>query len=1113
MGISSKQLAHDSHDLPQLIDDITKGTKGWSNAERGKALAQAFGRENQAAANALVKAGSASLRGLTKDTENAGGATKKVADQMNNTAEANVKKMIASLQVLGIEIGEKLLPKLTPLIKKATDVVEGFSKMDDATQNTIIKFAALAVAAGPVLSIVGKLTKGFGLFGGGIVQVVSKIAQWHAKNQAVKESVDMLGGATESAGRHFKSLKGDVDTVNGSATTAKSSFGLLKGAFLTAESGAGVLGTSLTVTGAALTGVGLAAVAGVAYWELYGKKASESAARVDKWGSDVGAQADSALTKFKGFSTNASTSLTDFEKASETSTKNIAKNFSDMYTEMEKDSKDSITQMEKDMKGLPSSVQKDLQKDVDDRKKSNAKALASAKESYTAAETILKAHNGKVSDLSDTERTALLNYQRKMNTDEISLLKIGSSAKKNVLAALNGDINDMTRKQRDTTINDLTSSMQKENKLYNNQHSQLKSMYDKGEISAKQYGKALLDLQTTHKSTTDGMAASIMKLDKANGASKSQITQDLLNVGYTYKQAAAIVKKQNEDMSKSNSLVVAETAKMSAKTKSAADSWNKLVFDPKTGKVRTNAQEEVDKAAKSKDKWNSMLLLAKQGHMSSNAAAMVGIAAVQTKRWDGLTLKEKQAMIRSKGGDDLAKLLQSGKQWGKLTMAEKKAIINSKGGPELLGAITKAKTWNKLTMTEKQAVLKDNASPAMKQANISVSQWNKLTPQMKTVVAKAKGAEDVAKGVKNVKDWNSLPTSEKKLIANDKGARETIKNVTGDYKKYENMPKNSVKDLIAKDNASKNATTAKISIDKYGRVKVTPVNLKANDKTSTPVTNAKKNISSVSKTNGHKDLTATNKTGSGVTGAKTTIGTFVHMNGDKPLSATNKTGSGVKSSKGTVMGFMSMPAAKDITANNKTGSGVSAAKTSIDGVKSKQVTITAVFNAVKSGAAKLWHAAGFKNGTSNFVGGTALVNDQTGPVFREAVKIPGRQPFIPTGRNVFLEDLPRGSQIIPAKLTARMYNIPQFANGTIPANSSLIEATRVINDSVVQNAVPVVSQTTNKSDNGRGEPVSNTVVNQLLAAILQAIKDQGTFDVKGLYKRQAKDLSISQYGM
>ena len=1117
MGISSKQLAHDSHDLPQLIDDITKGTKGWSNAERGKALAQAFGRENQAAANALVKAGSKSLRDLTKDTDNAGGATKKVADQMRNTSANNVKRLISSLQVLGIEIGDKLVPKFIPLVKKATDLVEGFSKMDDSTQNTIIKFGLLAAAGGPVLSMVSKLIGGFGKTGSAIVDMAGKFASWRAKSQATKE---VMGDVTNAAVETGESMT----RVGRNATAAKGGLSIFGTAMTTAEAGAGVLGTSLTVAGAAVTGVGLAAVAGVAYWELYGKSAYQSAQRVNEWGSDVGAQADSALTKFKNFSTSAGNSLTDFESASHTSTKSVAKDFGDMYTEMEKDSKNSIQQMEKDMKGLPDSVQKDLKKDVTDRKSHNTKVLADAKENYNNAEAILKNHNGKMSGLSDTERTALLNSQRKMNSDEISLLKIGGSAKKNVLAALNGDIGNMTRKQRDTSINQLTSSMQKENKLYNDQSQQIKSMYDKGEISASQYGKAMTDLQATHKSTTDGMAAAIYKLDKANGASKAQITQDLLNVGYTYKQAAAIVKRQNDDMSKSTSLVVAETGNMSKKSKAAADTWNSLVFDAKTGKVKTNAQEAVDKAAKNKDKWNSMLLLAKQGKMSSNAAAMVGVAAVQTKRWDGLTLKEKQAIIKSKGGDDLAGLIEKGKQWGKFTPAEKKAIITSKGGPELLGVMTKAQTWNKLTMAEKRAVLKDNASQAMKQASVGVKDWNKLTPQMKTVMAKAKGAEDVAKGVKNVKAWNSLPTSEKKLIANDKGARGIIKNVTKDYQKYENMPQNSVKNLLAKDGASSKATIAKISIDKFGHMKVTPVSLNAKNNTGGPVGSAKKNIASVPKTNGHKDLTASNKTSKGVSDAKGMVGTFVHMNGNKPLSTSNKTQPGVTSSKGTVTGFMQMPADKKITANNQTGTGVNSAKTSIDSVHDKKITITAMFNAVKAGATALWHAAGFKNGTTNFNGGTALVNDEEGPVFREAIKIPGKRPFIPAGRNVFIDDLPRGSQIIPARLTAQLYNIPQFANGTIPANASFIEASQVINESVTRNVPVDVKQvpqagnsSVNKAFNSLNDDQTNLnpLLTKLLAinnAILQAIKDQGTFDTKSLYKRQAKDLSISEYG-
>ncbi|WP_338230945.1 phage tail tape measure protein [Lactiplantibacillus paraxiangfangensis] len=1113
MGISAKELAHDSHDLPQLIDDITKGTEGWKNAERGKALAQAFGRENQAAANALVKAGSSSLRQLTKDTEGAGGATKKVADELNDTKANQIKRFQASLQVLGITIGEKLLPTFTPLIKKATDMVTAFSNMDDSTQQTILKLGLLAAAAGPVLSVGGRLVTGVGRLGTGTVSVISKLAQMRAKSQASKAGLDLMANGAKGASDALGKVNGTAANVNGSVNTAKTGFTLFGKAMTTSAGEAGILGTSLTATGATAVGVGVAVLAGAAYWELYGKQAHESAERAGRWGSDVGQQADTALTKFKGFSSQAGSALTDFETASQTSTKNVAKNFDDMYAEMKRDSDETITQMEKDMKGLPDSVQDDLKEDVKDRKKHNATVLADAKQNYANAEAILKNHGGKMSGLSDTERTALRNYQTQMNDDEIGLLKLGGSAKKNVLAALNGDIKNMTRNQRNTTINDLTSSMQKENKLYGTQKKQIESMYNKGEISAGQYSKALKDLRVTHDSTTDGMAAGILKLDKANGASSSQIKQDLLNVGYSYKEASAIVKQQNEDMSKSASLVVEKTGNMGKRAKAAADAWNGLVFNAKTGKVKTNAQEEVDKAAKSTSKWNQMKLLVKQGKMSSNAAAMVGVAAVQTKRWDGLSLKDKQAMIRSKGGDDLAKLLQDGKQWGKLTMAEKKAIITAKGGSDLLLAVSNAKTWNKLTLKEQKAVLKDNASPAMKQASIGVKEWNNLTPRMKTILAKAKGSEDVAKGVKSIRDWNSLPTSEKKLIANDKGSRGIIKNVTSEYKKYQDLPASAVKNLLAKDQASGKANAARISVGKYGQLKVKSVGLNAKNNTGTAVSGAKRNISSVPKTNGNKNLTATNKTGDGVNSSKGLVGTFVHMNGNKPLSASNKTGTGVTSSKGTVQTFMNVPGSKKLTANNQTGSGVGAAKASLDSVHDKHVTITAMFNAVKSGAAKLWHAAGFKNGTASFTGGPALVNDQEGPVFREAIEVPGHPAFIPRGRNILMEDLPARTKIYPAKLTARMYDVPQYATGVgIPKNADVVQAT-----ALTQPEMSIVSgnqstdytkllQTANDTANQQIDMLSGALSN-ILSAVL-GIKPGSGVDYQALMRRMAKDRSI-----
>ena len=466
-------------------------------------------------------------------------------------------------------------------------------------------------------------------------------------------------------------------------------------------------------------------------------------------------------------------------------------------------------------------------------------------------------------------------------------------------------------------------------------------------------------------------------------------------------------------------------------------------------------------------------------------------------------------------------MIEKGKEWNKFTPAEKKAIISAKGKSDLLNALSNLKTWNKLSVDEKKAVLKDNASPAMKQAKIGLNQWNNLTPHMKTVVAKAKGASDVAKGVKNVKDWNSLPTKEKNLIANDKNASQIVGKVTNDYKKYISLPKSEVKSLLAKDNASKPANNAKIAVDKYGRIKMpNPIGLKATDKASGPAKTAKKNVKDFGNSKPKSvSLTAKNNTNSGVNSSKTSVKGFTSMNGKKPLTTANNTKSGVTSSKGTVNGFMKMPSNKSITASNKTSGGVTSAKRSIDSVKGKEVTITALFKAVKSGAAKLWHSIGFEKGTSNFQGGSALVNDQAGPVYREAIKIPGRRAFVPEGRNVVIEDLPRGSQIIPARLTANMIKGQKLVSPTIPESSSIIKASDSISESVAPQST--VINTVNDSDQklvkalGDKFDTMSSTFGELLTinrAQLQAVMRQGSFDVDGLYRKEAKDLSLSMYG-
>lgn len=805
LGLKTSDFVDKSGKMKSMTDIfqlLNSHMKDLTSTQRQDIFHSLFGTTGQQAG--IILADNADQLGkLTqkvKESADGEGYVAQLSEKNLKSAKNQLEILKQSLTNLGMTMANDVIPALMPIIQDVDKAVQSFSKLDKGTQQNIVKWGLLAAAAGPVLSILGKFIS----VGGGVLGAFGSVAKGIGRATSAAKlggtGMQVLKSALSQTAYETGSFVGAAGTAGGAVTELGAAGG---------EAAAGI-----SLLNPVVLGVTATVVAGAAVWEIWGKKAYESQQRTNKWGSDVGQQADSALTKFQGFSSKAGSSLTDFEKASQTSTKSVSKDFGDMYSDMQKDSQNTISQMKKDMQGLPDSVQTDLKKDVKQREKYNAKVLSDAKENYTNAETILKAHNGKMSDLSDTERAALLNYQQQMNEDEIKLLKLSGSKKKNILAALNGDISNMTHNQRNTTINELTSSMQKENKLYNDQKSKIDSMYSKGEISSKQYAQALKDLQTVHKSTTDGMAAAILKLDKANGASKSQIEQDLLNVGYTYKQAAAIVKQQNTNMANSTSLVVAGVSNMSGKVKTAAQTWNSLVFDPKTGKVKTNAQDEVNKAVQSKNQWNQIQLLERKGKMSSNAKTMVADALIQTGKWDSLSFKQQKAWIQTNAGIEIYKALSANGKWNTMSFAAKEAVINAKGLPQLANAIVKYNLWNDLPTKVKELLATDKtASATLKNAGINVDSYNSKNPKHKVLTGDSSNVDNASsKGKNSINSFNSTAPLGKRFQGNSSSVDSASSSGRNSVTRFRDTSPGGSKSLRARDNASGPASSARSAV-------------------------------------------------------------------------------------------------------------------------------------------------------------------------------------------------------------------------------------------------------------------------------------------------------------
>ena len=84
------------------------------------------------------------------------------ANKRYTTTESKLKNLKNTALLFGQQIGDDLNPTIRSLIDGAEELLEKFLSMDKSQRKQIIQFAAYAAAAGPVLLVLSKITKGVG---------------------------------------------------------------------------------------------------------------------------------------------------------------------------------------------------------------------------------------------------------------------------------------------------------------------------------------------------------------------------------------------------------------------------------------------------------------------------------------------------------------------------------------------------------------------------------------------------------------------------------------------------------------------------------------------------------------------------------------------------------------------------------------------------------------------------------------------------------------------------------------------------------------------------------------------------------------------------------------
>jgi len=143
-----KQL-HDTFTALNDVEQTELATKIYGKNQMGKWLN-------------IIKASPEHILAMEEALGKAAGTSKTMSDALMSGPGGAIEKLKSNWDIFKNTLGETIAPIITPLLEKLTDLMQKFSELTDEQKKNIVKWVGIAAAMGPVLSLVGKLTTGFG---------------------------------------------------------------------------------------------------------------------------------------------------------------------------------------------------------------------------------------------------------------------------------------------------------------------------------------------------------------------------------------------------------------------------------------------------------------------------------------------------------------------------------------------------------------------------------------------------------------------------------------------------------------------------------------------------------------------------------------------------------------------------------------------------------------------------------------------------------------------------------------------------------------------------------------------------------------------------------------
>lgn len=619
-----------------------------------------------------------------------GNALQTEAQKRYETTESKMKMARNKINDIAITLGGPLLDAFLdtldaadPLVDNVADMAKRFSELDEVTQRNIINWALALGAISPVSKILGSTIGTVGDLAGGIGTLSKKVANIGAEN-AGKAAIEALGAT---------------------AGTTATSVGGLTGAV-------GLLGSPVTwgvlATGAAL--VGLTVIV---------NQMGEAEQRAREWGVAVDKVQAEELQRFKDKVDSSTRAMDEFGTGGVENLDKVKQSFTelaDVISEGVDKENQELAEMAKKF-GL-------TDEQIAHGKSQNDRVAANARAMVDEVVAIYERHNNDRTKLSAEEKAIVLNNQTELINAQLDLMKYSGKEREELQKAMNGQIDELGREQQQKALNTIGKWLEDEKKLYETSKNELARLRDEGYLDEAAYREKLSQLESEYLIKTETYKTKYAELSKklfdsmtfgSGGMEENTwklMVKNMEQLGIDYDEMVSKIEEGSHKIGEANSLIALSSIDMSDDAKAANLAWNLLVFDEKTGDVKTNAKEEIQKALEAENGWANMQFVLKHANLTTNAKLTIAEVLASTGQWDSLSPEDKELVVdNSKSIKNIFDSQSLLNQWNALTPDQKKLVAQDLTANPTMSAQAAIDSVSQKTIPTISVI--DNATPTL----------------------------------------------------------------------------------------------------------------------------------------------------------------------------------------------------------------------------------------------------------------------------------------------------------------------------------------------------------------------------------------------------------------